>query len=127
MRSLADFEFNKAPLCEGMIRLRSNPPRFSSQDVYDELERLVSLAKEEISQLLPLEEQLEKLIALFYGDWGFKASRGVYRLSDALWLDGVKESTGQCGIIRCGFIMGRESSRFAAAAGDFPYAADIAH
>lgn len=103
--------------------LRSNPPRFSSQDVYDELERLVSLAKEEISQLLPLEEQLEKLIALFYGDWGFKASRGVYRLSDALWLDRVKESTGQCGIIRCGFIMGRESSRFAAAAGDFPYAA----
>lgn len=88
MRSLADFEFNKAPLCEGMILgLRSNPPRFSSQDVYDELERLVSLAKEEISQLLPLEEQLEKLIALFYGDWGFKASRGVYRLSDALWLD----------------------------------------
>ncbi len=69
--------------------LRSNPPRFSSQDVYDELERLVSLAKEEISQLLPLEEQLEKLIALFYGDWGFKASRGVYRLSDALWLDQV--------------------------------------
>lgn len=69
--------------------LRSNPPRFSSQDVYDELERLVSLAKEEISQLLPLEEQLEKLIALFYGEWGFKASRGVYRLSDALWLDQV--------------------------------------
>lgn len=128
MRSLADFEFNKAPLCEGMITACEAIRRdFPSQDVYDELERLVSLAKEEISQLLPLEEQLEKLIALFYGDWGFKASRGVYRLSDAVWLDGVKESTGQCGIIRCGFIMGRESSRFAAAAGDFPYAADIAH
>ena len=51
MRSLADFEFNKAPLCEGMI--------LACEDVYDELERLVSLAKEEISQLLPLEEQLE--------------------------------------------------------------------
>ena len=107
MRSLADFEFNKAPLCEGMILACEAIRRdFPSQDVYDELERLVSLAKEEISQLLPLEEQLEKLIALFYGDWGFKASRGI---------------------IRCGFIMGRESSRFAAAAGDFPYAADIAH
>lgn len=88
MRSLADFEFNKSaivrrhdPACEAIRR------DFPSQDVYDELERLVSLAKEEISQLLPLEEQLEKLIALFYGDWGFKASRGVYRLSDALWLD----------------------------------------
>lgn len=90
MRSLADFEFNKAPLCEGMILACEAIRRdFPSQDVYDELERLVSLAKEEISQLLPLEEQLEKLIALFYGDWGFKASRGVYRLSDALWLDQV--------------------------------------
>jgi|GEM_PF-5255028 len=125
MRSLADFEFNKAPLCEGMILACEAIRRdFPSQDVYDELERLVSLAKEEISQLLPLEEQLEKLIALFYGDWGFKASRGVYRLSDALWLGpGFKVGAN----IRCGFIMGRESSRFAAAAGDFPYAADIAH
>ncbi|SRN63519.1 putative transcriptional regulator [Shigella flexneri] len=68
MRSLADFEFNKAPLCEGMILACEAIRRdFPSQDVYDELERLVSLAKEEISQLLPLEEQLEKLIALFYG------------------------------------------------------------
>lgn len=66
MRSLADFEFNKAPLCEGMILACEAIRRdFPSQDVYDELERLVSLAKEEISQLLPLEEQLEKLIALF--------------------------------------------------------------
>lgn len=72
MRSLADFEFNKAPLCEGMILACEAIRRdFPSQDVYDELERLVSLAKEEISQLLPLEEQLEKLIALFYGTcWG---------------------------------------------------------
>lgn len=63
MRSLADFEFNKAPLCEGMILACEAIRRdFPSQDVYDELERLVSLAKEEISQLLPLEEQLEKLI-----------------------------------------------------------------
>ncbi len=73
MRSLADFEFNKAPLCEGMIPACEAIRRdFPSQDVYDELERLVSLAKEEISQLLPLEEQLEKLIALFYGEWGLK-------------------------------------------------------
>ncbi len=60
---------------------------FPSQDVYDELERLVSLAKEEISQLLPLEEQLEKINRAVLRRMGFKASRGVYRLSDALWLD----------------------------------------
>ncbi len=88
MRSLADFEFNKAPLCEGMIpaceAIRRDFPRKMFTTNWSVS---VSLAKEEISQLLPLEEQLEKLIALFYGEWGFKASRGVYRLSDALWLD----------------------------------------
>ncbi len=109
------------PACEAIRR------DFPSQDVYDELERLVSLAKEEISQLLPLEEQLEKLIALFYGEWGLKPHAAFIVFPMHYGWTGVKESTGQCGIIRCGFIMGRESSRFAAAAGDFPYAADIAH
>ena len=129
MRSLADFEFNKAPLCEGMILVCEAIRRdFPSQDVYDELERLVSLAKEEISQLLPLEEQLEKLIALFYGDWGFKASRGVYRLSDALWLDQVLKNR-QGSAVSLGAVLLWVANRldFAAAAGDFPYAADIAH
>lgn len=43
MRSLADFEFNKAPLCDGMI-LISEMIRddFTSQYVYAELENLVS-------------------------------------------------------------------------------------
>ena len=90
MRSLADFEFNKAPLCDGMI-LVSQLIRddFPSRFVCDALERLVALAREEISQAQSQEGQLEKLIALFYGDWGFQDSQGVYRLSDALWLDSV--------------------------------------
>lgn len=29
------------------------------------------------------------MLALFYGEWGFTDTRGVYRLSDALWLDQV--------------------------------------
>ena len=41
------------------------------------------------SQLLSQDEQLEKLLALFYGEWGFTDTHGVYRLSDALWLDQV--------------------------------------
>lgn len=71
MRSLADFEFNNAPLCDGMIPASEMiRPDFPTQFVYDELERLVSLAQEEISQLLSQDEQLEKLLALFYGEWG---------------------------------------------------------
>lgn len=93
MRSLADFEFNKAPLCDGMI-LVSELIRddFPSQYVQDELEHLLALAREEISQAKPQEHQLEELLALFYGEWGFKDTRGVYRLSDALWLDKVLQN-----------------------------------
>ncbi|VUC83412.1 transcriptional regulator [Salmonella sp. NCTC 11881] len=67
MRSLADFEFNNAPLCDGMI-LASEMIRldFPTQFVYDELERLVSLAQEEISQLLSQDEQLEKIAGTFF-------------------------------------------------------------
>ncbi len=68
-------------------------PDFPTQFVYDELERLVSLAQEEISQLLSQDEQLEKLLALLRRV-GFTDSRGVYRLSDALWLDKVLKNAG---------------------------------
>ncbi|MCE0799449.1 invasion regulator SirB1 [Buttiauxella sp. A2-C1_F] len=90
MRSLADFEFNQAPLCEGMI-LVSQLIRddFPAQEVRAQLESLASLAREEICEGLHQDVQLEKLVELFYGTWGFKDSSGVYRLSDALWLDNV--------------------------------------
>lgn len=90
MRSLADFEFNKAPLCDGMI-LISELIRddFAGQYVLDELEKLVSLAQEEISPSWSDSRQVERLLELFYDEWGFSASHGIYRLSDALWLDSV--------------------------------------
>ncbi|MDR3106152.1 MAG: invasion regulator SirB1 [Yokenella regensburgei] len=90
MRPLADFEFNNAPLCDGMI-LISELIRddFPSQQVHRELEKLVSLAHEEISLAWPQGRQMERLLELFYGEWGFSDSRGVYKLSDALWLDKV--------------------------------------
>ncbi|AJZ89816.1 invasion regulator SirB1 [Cedecea neteri] len=93
MQSLADFEFNQAPLCEGMI-LVSQLIRddFPTAEVKAQLGELVSLAKEEICQGAHPDLQLEKLLELFYGEWGFKDSGGVYRLSDALWLDNVLKS-----------------------------------
>jgi regulator of sirC expression with transglutaminase-like and TPR domain len=90
MKSLADFEFNKVPLCDGMVQISEIiRDDFNAQYVYDELENLASMAREEISEARPQEWQLEKLISLFYGEWGFGDKRGVYRLSDALWLDQV--------------------------------------
>ncbi|WNN46980.1 invasion regulator SirB1 [Siccibacter colletis] len=90
MKSLADFEFNQAPLCEGMILISQLVREdFPSHEVFDELEKLVKLAREEICEGQHQDLQLEKLLSLFYGAWGFKDARGVYRLSDALWLDQV--------------------------------------
>ena len=50
MGSLADFEFNKAPLCDGMV-LISEQVRddFPSRFVEEELQRLLRLAQEEIA------------------------------------------------------------------------------
>ena len=90
MWSLADFEFNKAPLCDGMV-LISEQVRddFPTRFVEEELQRLLRLAQEEIAPSWDQERQIERLLALFYEEWGFGASQGVYRLSDALWLDKV--------------------------------------
>lgn len=50
MGSLADFEFNTAPLCDGMV-LISEQVRddFPSRFVEEELQRLLRLAQEEIA------------------------------------------------------------------------------
>lgn len=90
MKSLADFEFNKAPLCDGMILISEFiRDDFPSQVVREQLECLVALAREEISPSWPLPRQMERLIELFYHEWNFSDSSGKYRLSDALWLDQV--------------------------------------
>ena len=62
---------------------------FPAQDVTDELEQLVRHAQEEISPSWTDSRQVERLLELFYDEWGFSASHGIYRLSDALWLDKV--------------------------------------
>ena len=58
-------------ICVGKMTGTSGISNFTSQYVYDELESLVSLAREEINQARPQDWQLEKLLELFYGEWGF--------------------------------------------------------
>lgn len=90
MGSLADFEFNKAPLCDGMIRISELiRDDFPIHAVQDELAHLLALAREEIAPCWDTERQTERLLELFYHEWGFRASDGIYRLSDALWIDKV--------------------------------------
>ncbi|MFP1891480.1 invasion regulator SirB1 [Lonsdalea quercina] len=90
MSAIADFEFNRSPLSEGVI-LVSQEIRcdFSATEVRRNLQHLVDEARLAIPTHLGPEQKLEKLIALFFGDWGFGGASGVYRLSDVLWLDKV--------------------------------------
>ncbi|MFB6434673.1 MAG: invasion regulator SirB1 [Candidatus Malihini olakiniferum] len=93
MSSIADFEFNQSSLSEGVILVsqivRSD---FSSQDVRKKLQQLVDEARKAIPSDLGKDQKLEMLLTLFYSSWGFGGAGGVYRLSDALWLDNVLES-----------------------------------
>lgn len=90
MESLADFDFDQAPLCEGIIQVSQQIREdFPTHQVRIQLDQLAAQAREEICEALHPDMQLEKLIELFYKKWGFRDTDGVYRLSDSLWLDEV--------------------------------------
>ncbi|MEH2921351.1 invasion regulator SirB1 [Samsonia erythrinae] len=93
MNAIADFEFNQSLLSDGVVLVSQAIRRdFSAQDVRQNLQQLVESARAAIPDDLAQDCQLEKLIELFYHTWGFGGASGVYRLSDALWLDKVLES-----------------------------------
>ncbi|AXU95430.1 MAG TPA: tetratricopeptide repeat-containing protein [Erwinia persicina] len=93
MTSVADFDFTAAPLSEAVITaslaIRSD---FPAEDVRKQLSALVTEARAEIPSELAADLQVEQLIELFWGRWGFGGASGVYRLSDTLWLDNVLRS-----------------------------------
>ncbi|MBD8161864.1 invasion regulator SirB1 [Erwinia persicina] len=93
MTSIADFDFTAAPLSEAVITaslaIRSD---FPAEEVRKQLSALVTEARTEISSDLAADLQVEQLIELFWGRWGFGGASGVYRLSDMLWLDNVLKS-----------------------------------
>lgn len=92
MSNIADFEYNLAPLSEGVIRISlAIRQDFPAESVRQQLRQLTEEARVQIpADLLP-EQQLDLLLNLFYRIWGFGGVGGVYRLSDALWLDRVLE------------------------------------
>lgn len=90
MSSIADFEFNFSPLTEGVILIsQSIRLDFPVLDVQHQLCQLVEEARNAIPVGLSQEQQLDALIKLFFKTWGFGGASGVYRLSDAIWLDKV--------------------------------------
>ncbi|OMQ27306.1 MULTISPECIES: invasion regulator SirB1 [Serratia] len=93
MSSIADFEFNSSPLSDGVILVSQAIRRdFPAADVARRLQQLADEARAAIPDDLNQEQQLDALIELFFKTWGFGGARGVYRLSDAIWLDKVLEA-----------------------------------
>ncbi len=92
MSNIADFEYNLSPLSEGVIRISlAVREDFPAESVRQQLRSLTADARERIPAELNQDEQLGLLLKLFYHTWGFGGVGGVYRLSDALWLDNVLE------------------------------------
>lgn len=90
MTSIATEDLTVLPLCEAVIAAtKAIRPDFPAEDVNKQLAALVAEARAAIPQQLEQDMQLEKLIELFWKQWGFGGASGVYRLSDTLWLDNV--------------------------------------
>ncbi|WP_456310409.1 invasion regulator SirB1 [Serratia proteamaculans] len=90
MTSIADFDFTAGTLSDAVITASLAVRRdFPAADVSARLAALVAEARAEIPSELAADLQLEQLITLFWGRWGFGGASGVYRLSDTLWLDNV--------------------------------------
>jgi regulator of sirC expression with transglutaminase-like and TPR domain len=93
MSAIADFEFNVAPLSAGVILVTETIRNdFNRKQVERQLQMLVEEARQKVPEHLDQDLQLEALIELFYHTWGFGGAQGVYRLSDAIWLDKVLAS-----------------------------------
>ncbi|MBF7981101.1 MULTISPECIES: invasion regulator SirB1 [Rahnella] len=93
MSTLADFEFNTTRLSTGVIKVTESVRfDFNADDVRQQLQTLVDEARRVVPEELDQDQQLEVLIELFYRTWGFGGAGGVYRLSDAIWIDKVLAS-----------------------------------
>ncbi|CAQ84615.1 MULTISPECIES: invasion regulator SirB1 [Photorhabdus] len=93
MKTIADYEFNNVTLSSGILLIsRAIRSDFPQRSVEIQLQSLIDEARREISPQMNKEEQLEKLLALFYQSWKFGGASGVYCLSDTLWLDKVLHS-----------------------------------
>ncbi|MBC8945121.1 MULTISPECIES: invasion regulator SirB1 [Xenorhabdus] len=93
MNPIANYEFNNAPLIDGIILVtKAIRPDFPQTSVAEQLTVLVEEARQVLSLVNDTRAKLQSLLTLFYREWKFGAANGVYCLSDTLWLDSVLHS-----------------------------------
>ncbi|QNS01898.1 MAG: tetratricopeptide repeat-containing protein [Buchnera aphidicola (Pentalonia nigronervosa)] len=90
MKSLSDIDFSKLSLLDSAIAvfqiIRSD---FPVETVLFELKNKIQEAKSYVLSEVQPNQQLKKLLELFYHHWRFCGASGIYKLSDALWIDNV--------------------------------------
>lgn len=75
MSSIADFEFNRFPLSEGVILVSQTIRRdFPADTVRESLQQLSEQALAHIDAELDQDQKLEQFIDLFFNEWGLAAS-----------------------------------------------------
>ncbi len=90
MSTIISYDFSECSLCEAMMTVMAGVrPDFPTQEIHTRLAEMVAEAREHVSAEADQEQQLKQLMDLFYREWGFTGASGIYRLSDALWLDNV--------------------------------------
>lgn len=90
MKTIANIEFNKIPLSEGIMMVSQDISHdFPFMKVQAKLDSLVSAARAVVDLQADNNSQISQLITLFYGEWSFGPAEGIYSLSDMLWLDKV--------------------------------------
>ena len=90
MKSIADFEFNGAPLLSGiMLVLKTVRPDFDREKAEAHINELIRQTRKPLPPYSDEHTCLQTLITLFYHKWQFSGASGVYSLSDTLWLDNV--------------------------------------
>lgn len=90
MSTISHFKFNTASLSEGVFKITKKIRQdFPVAKIRHRLKKLVHDAESAIPEHLYQDQKLELLIDLFYHKWKFEAADGIYRTSDAIWLDNV--------------------------------------
>ena len=67
-------------------------PDVCAKKLQQQLQLLCQKAEAALANESSAELRLERLLKLFYGQWGFGDASGAYRLSDRLWIDKVLTS-----------------------------------
>lgn len=90
MSVMADFAFDEMTLSDGVLQMQQGVrPDLAVEEVRHALDALAEQAQTALQAVSDETSRLQGLLTLFFGEWGFGGVGGVYRLSDALWLDKV--------------------------------------